>query len=1142
MKSFAYVLAFFVFVLLFAGFSSASFWGVGQIAGVGGLSVQLQGATSDMGLTYAGLVVTNPSGVWKEVFVSSNSVMQFDGLVFSVGVVNYSGADLNVSSGVLPGVSFSEYSAGQTWSFNGSVFEFLGARFYGNVPPFVKYAIISVNGSDFLITENSSSVIDGVSVSVGVLDVGYTNASGDAELNFSAAGSVLVGNVSSSSIPANALYVGQGLTASNGVLVHLDYISTANGVYAVFYATNTDGSVRVVTVYGNSSASIYGVTINVGQIVTNPVLGAQYAVVTLSAGVSQSNSSSNSSQSNFSQATNSSQVNSTITSLTLGRESNYNPQMYVGQSMTASNGVVVALNSVSGSSASFNVKSAVGMGQVVVIGQNSYYSVDGIMIHVGKVYPGLTSGVQYAEVSLITKQMVLSANGGTIIGSENYGDWQSVFKTSMNGNSEAVSKIVVYSQDLINGVQPNSAPSGYSLITGDPVFNFAEGNLMGPNGGVSYSPIVFAIVPDFAVRVSQNGCTGTLSFNAVQIATSPHVFNGYPAPILFDSSPSGLPGTSTTFSTGYLAYSDIGAISDNASCSISNATVGDVYYQPGGSMFYYGDNASNVQLRYDFQPNVTAYPTFSYQNNMLGINESTESPETDFNAEIQVGVNVSQNFLTGVFYTDPSGGPTVYSTTRVGQGFVTNRGSLISSVSVDSVAINYSNVLQGLVYSLSTNGVGYQLEGLIDSYLGSDYATAALTPASRSSGSFVSGLNSMLSSGFDSVNARIPSSTSISVPFLAQSDVISVGGNTLSESEHVYAGADNSFSTSKNSLNSNGMGAYYVASFAPGLPLCANTAFNVAGCDASGGLNLINDSRTVIDFLGQKWVVLGFSVSSSSQSSPVNVSPHFSVNNSLNVSPSFPVNVTPSFPVSTTTGPISILIPQDWQQVTYQIPTKILCAFFSGDLYPTATVNIATNAIAGDIDSSNDPSADGAIISVCVSQPSSLENMSGIFQLNANEYPATTSLQSLNIGGFDGEMLVSTNTSYIVWPYHSLTLVEAFENTSSSNQIFITGVATPDFSKELLSAVNAIAGGINYSGGLSLNVSPGLPVINSSAPLLVNVSPSAPVVNVSVNSSISPGFGVQNSSVVSNSSVSRGGLVEAVGKFVEGIVEWIHHF
>lgn len=396
-----------------------------------------------------------------------------------------------------------------------------------------------------------------------------------------------------------------------------------------------------------------------------------------------------------------------VSQLTLGQESSYTPQLYIGQSVTAQNGVKITLNSITGASgagtsgfyASFNVTATDGTTQVITMNEQQTQTIDGVTIHVGKVFPGLTSGVQYAEVSVYNNQLTLSSSGGTISGSLNYGSWESSFQGASNGNTQGISKIIVYNYNTLNSVTPGNS---FSLITGSPLYNL---NYLGLTN-VTYSPISLTIVPSMSVRVNQSvNCTGTLTFNAVQITA--------PSNTLYDTGNGG-----NSFSTGYLVYSNVSATADNASGSctgFSNATVGDIYYQiPGNSNgFYANDSASNVQFKYSSSS--SSFPTFSYLSNYVGLSESTSGSDTTFTGEIQAYLNTTQNTFTdgngsttsdSVFYTDTgASGPTSYTNTAVKQGFITNRGSVISGVSSNAISINYANSLQGVVYTITPSGV-----------------------------------------------------------------------------------------------------------------------------------------------------------------------------------------------------------------------------------------------------------------------------------------------------------------------------------------------------------------------------------------------------------------------------------------------------
>ena len=397
------------------------------------------------------------------------------------------------------------------------------------------------------------------------------------------------------------------------------------------------------------------------------------------------------------------------TSLELGQQTAYVPQLYIGQSETAPNGVKVTLNSITGASgagnqgfyASFNVTATDGTTQIVTMNEQSYQTVDGVTIHVGKVFPGLTSGVQYAEVSIYSNQLTLSGTGGRISGTLDYGNWYSRFTDSTNGQSEAISNIVVY-PSIASLLYNNAVPgTSFSLIQGSPLYNL---NYVGLTN-VTYTPLTFQIVQNMQVPVNQSGCTGTLTFDAILVTASSN------SNILYDKD------NSNYFSSGYIVYNPVNASSSN--CSVSNAAIGDFYYLPTSSTtgYYTKVSAGDIQFRYSSA--MSNWPTFSYSGNSsggyVGINETTQGADgASFQGLIQAYVSKNQNaFVDGpgsttsdsIFYNDNSGGSVAYSNSLEKQGFITDRGSVITGVSSNSISINYANQLAGVIYTLTPSGV-----------------------------------------------------------------------------------------------------------------------------------------------------------------------------------------------------------------------------------------------------------------------------------------------------------------------------------------------------------------------------------------------------------------------------------------------------
>ena len=438
------------------------------------------------------------------------------------------------------------------------------------------------------------------------------------------------------------------------------------------------------------------------------------------------------------------------TSLELGQQTAYVPQLYIGQSETAPNGVKVTLNSITGAAgagnqgfyASFNVTATDGTTQIITMNEQQYQTVDGVTIHVGKVFPGLTSGIQYAEVSIYSNQLTLSSSGSDITGTLNYGSWQSSFQDTTNGNSEAISKIMVYNYNTLNNANSGSS---FSLIQGSPLYNL---NYVGLTN-VTTSQLNFNIV-NTAMRYNSSSCgLETMYVNAVQITA--------PSNTLYNPNTDSVSGNSgESFTNAYLVYNNSApAACDNSTNPSTNATAGYIYYQVPGNTngLWNGVNASSVEFRYS--SSLSNYPKFIYSGSTgsanLGVQESSHGTDNVFDSSIQAYLNTTNNEFTdgngsttsdSIFYTDSNtGGPATYTATPEKQGFITDRGSVISGISSNSFSINYANSLAGVIYTLtpssvnssSANSANYTLTQGQSQSLGGGYSIALESVGSGSS-------------------------------------------------------------------------------------------------------------------------------------------------------------------------------------------------------------------------------------------------------------------------------------------------------------------------------------------------------------------------------------------------------------------------
>jgi hypothetical protein len=435
-----------------------------------------------------------------------------------------------------------------------------------------------------------------------------------------------------------------------------------------------------------------------------------------------------------------------VTSIQLAQGSAINQVLYAGQSVKASNGVIVTLNTMTGSSggaggfyASFFVTATDGTNQTITMVEGEQKVIDGVTISVakGNVFPGMASAQQYVVVSVYSNTITLGSNNQQITGTGgvNYGNWYSRFVEATNSNTMGISEILIYplSSSIIN---QQNAGNSFSMITNSPLYNL---NYMGLTN-VTTSPLNFQMITPAYVTVNMTNCPSQqLNFNAVQITGSN---NG-----LYDQNNGG-----NSFTTGYMVIGNV--TPQNTTTCTTQFNPGEVFYPiPGNTNgYYYNTSIANVGFKYSSSLNTNPSFNYSTPTNLLTVQEYTAGPDSNPTGVGTIGVyvnNVTNQFVDlnnatsadSIYYTD-SNGSVGYNNTAEKVGFITDRGSVITGISSNSVTINYANSLAGVIYTLTpsgvntstSNSVNYTLTPGQSQDLGSGYSVELMTVGAGTSG------------------------------------------------------------------------------------------------------------------------------------------------------------------------------------------------------------------------------------------------------------------------------------------------------------------------------------------------------------------------------------------------------------------------
>ena len=169
--------------------------------------------------------------------------------------------------------------------------------------------------------------------------------------------------------------------------------------------------------------------------------------------------------------------NTKISSMDIGKEAQYNPDMNIGDTITT-NGTTVKLISVSpfgyGTNsnpyASFQVTSPSGVVTPETLQAGSEQDVAGVTLKVNNVFPGVNN-VNYVDVSVFSDKVTLST--GQQIDSTTNQYWNANIASANSSSTQAIDNITVYSTyPYVTSNDEYTAGQALSLIRGDDSFDF----------------------------------------------------------------------------------------------------------------------------------------------------------------------------------------------------------------------------------------------------------------------------------------------------------------------------------------------------------------------------------------------------------------------------------------------------------------------------------------------------------------------------------------------------------------------------------------------------------------------------------------------------------------------------------------------
>ena len=400
---------------------------------------------------------------------------------------------------------------------------------------------------------------------------------------------------------------------------------------------------------------------------------------------------------------------SSVTSLTLGKETGYNPYMNIDDVITAPNGAKIVLKSVTPfaytssnvAKASFEVTSASGVVTIETISDGGEKEVAGVTVKVNNVFPGVNN-VNYADVSLYSDKITLS-NGQEIDSDHKY--WYARIGASTLGSTQAIKNLSVYSTRFGEDDAGKKYKAGEyaTLIRGADAFRLTYKGLttatydtlaMSTSGTVSTAATLYTNGTSNYIKgrfvVAQSGIS-----NAFQPAGYASVDNVY---VLIANQSGGAPGAN------------------------DNTAAGAIYFRNSatGDMVYYG---SSIEYWYSSTESATLTTASATGGLLVMVEEFTkENLESGYNKQIAVYVgglsptgsdqfqfaNSNATTTADKFYyntTGCTGGCTgTTPSTTVDEGQVSDRGVIMEDLSSSSVTLKYPKEVVRAEYTFSASG------------------------------------------------------------------------------------------------------------------------------------------------------------------------------------------------------------------------------------------------------------------------------------------------------------------------------------------------------------------------------------------------------------------------------------------------------
>ncbi|MFA6049262.1 MAG: S-layer protein [Candidatus Micrarchaeia archaeon] len=490
----------------------------------------------------------------------------------------------------------------------------------------------------------------------------------------------------------------------------------------------------------------------------------------------------------------------TIKSVTIGKETGYNPYMNIDDTITAANGAKVVLKSVSpfgygGSNvpyASFEVTSASGTVTTETLQTGEEKDVAGVTIHVNKVFPGVNN-VNYADVSVYAEKLTLENN--VQVDSSTHKYWYAGVGTTTSGSSPAIQNLSLYSTGD-PAKQKFKAGDSYTLIRGTEAFKFTYEGLESP----STDTLSFSI----GNNTLYTNASATVSGRFVQVTSG--VSNAFQF-------------GSTSVPTVYMALQNGSSTAGETAPSVQVGTT--TYYYQNPTTGYYTAGTGNVTYYYSASEN-TQIGVSGFANgsaSYVWVKEYNEDNQAGtaryatmlYDVALTQFVNTLGSTTIDKFgYTPSYPSATSLSQTNPNQeeGYITERGTKLADVSSNGASITYPKTVQKAKYTLTASGttasagkvtlnLGVGQSGEVDTgYTATVDAIDATATGGSSGASSVSGTENLKATGAKVAELNTASNALVVLDAAASGTetVIVVGGPKVNSAwpagEALAAGAD----------------------------------------------------------------------------------------------------------------------------------------------------------------------------------------------------------------------------------------------------------------------------------------------------------------------------------------------------------------